>query len=101
MVAVLVAAILALSVAGHGFDERAGGHSAHATEAALIDAAHDVKNSVADALSAHLHGEHHQLAPCHAPATSVARREGRVVYAALDTHGAGRVTAPPHGPPKA
>lgn len=98
---VLVAVAFALSIALHGFGERADAHLSPVADVALTLASVETHNSASDALCSHIHSEHHQITSCLLQQGGIRQREARVVYASFDARAASRETAPPHGPPKA
>lgn len=93
--AILLALVFALSIAAHGFGESAGDHFSQQSDIAVSVAVVDMHGSPSDAVCGHVHGEHHQIAPCTMERSGPHRRQSRVIYASFDAN------APPHGPPKA
>lgn len=97
----IVALVFALSVAGHGFSERAEDHLSRSSDVVLSMAVPEAHNSPSDALCGHVHGEHHQFAPCALWRAPFNRNADRLFYASFDAYATSRETTPPHGPPRA
>lgn len=97
----LVAVVFALSIVGHGFGERVDEHLSPLADIALTIVSAEAHNTPSDALCAHVHSEHHQIAPCVVEQGGLQQREARIAYAFFDARATSRESAPPHGPPKA